>query len=67
MSPAVIIAKGMGLLLLCIGWVLGVAWATESSLSCSASHLMEVANSSVLVVPRGVTLPFGRVPEPLTA
>jgi nucleotide-binding universal stress UspA family protein len=39
----------------------------ELSLSSSASHLMEVANSSVLVVPRGVTLPFGRVPEPLTA
>jgi nucleotide-binding universal stress UspA family protein len=37
------------------------------SLSSSAAHLMEVANSSVLVVPRGVTLPFGRTLSPLTA
>jgi nucleotide-binding universal stress UspA family protein len=39
----------------------------EISLSSSAAHLMEVANSSVLVVPRGVTLPFGRTLSPLTA
>jgi hypothetical protein len=33
----------------------------QVSLSASAEHLIEIANSSVLVVPRGVTLPFGRV------
>jgi nucleotide-binding universal stress UspA family protein len=39
----------------------------EISLSSSAAHLIELANSSVLVVPRGVALPFGRTPAPLTA
>src|SRR5436190_1434180 len=30
------------------------------ALSSSAAHLIEIATASVLVVPRGVTLPFGR-------
>ena len=37
------------------------------SLSSSAAHLLEMARSSVLVVPRGVTLPFGRTPAALSA
>jgi nucleotide-binding universal stress UspA family protein len=37
------------------------------SLSSSAEHLIEGARSSVLVVPRGVVLEFGRTPAPLTA
>jgi nucleotide-binding universal stress UspA family protein len=36
-------------------------------LSSSASHLIEVARSSVLVVPRGVTLSFGRTPAAISA
>jgi nucleotide-binding universal stress UspA family protein len=32
------------------------------SLSASAAHLIEIATSSVLVVPRGVTLSFGQTP-----
>jgi nucleotide-binding universal stress UspA family protein len=40
---------------------------SEVSLSSSAEHLIEGARSSVLVVPRGVTLQFGREPAPLTA
>jgi len=39
----------------------------EIWLSSSAVHLMEVARSSVLVVPRGATLPFARTPAPLSA
>jgi nucleotide-binding universal stress UspA family protein len=31
------------------------------SLSASAEHLIEIASCPVLVVPRGVTLPFGRI------
>lgn len=32
------------------------------ALSASAEHLIEIATSPVLVLPRGVVLPFGRVP-----
>jgi nucleotide-binding universal stress UspA family protein len=39
----------------------------EIVLSSSATHLIEVARSSVLVVPRGVALPFGWAHAPLTA
>jgi nucleotide-binding universal stress UspA family protein len=39
----------------------------EVSLSSSAAHLIEVARSSVLVVPRGVTIPFGRTPAAISA
>ena len=37
------------------------------SISSSAAHLVEIATSSVLVVPRGVTLPFGRTTAGTTA
>jgi nucleotide-binding universal stress UspA family protein len=37
------------------------------SLSSSATHLIEIARSSVLVVPRGVTLAFGRTPAAAAA
>jgi nucleotide-binding universal stress UspA family protein len=37
------------------------------SLSSSAAHLIEFANSAVLVVPRGVTVPFGKTSAPLVA
>jgi nucleotide-binding universal stress UspA family protein len=37
------------------------------SLSSSASHLIEIARSSVLVVPRGVTLEFERAPAAVGA
>jgi len=37
------------------------------SISSSAAHLVEIASSSVLVVPRGVTVPFGRTTAPLVA
>jgi nucleotide-binding universal stress UspA family protein len=33
----------------------------QVALSASAEHLIEIATASVLVVPRGVALPFGRV------
>jgi nucleotide-binding universal stress UspA family protein len=36
------------------------AAAGRIALSSSAAHLIEIATASVLVVPRGVTLPFGR-------
>jgi nucleotide-binding universal stress UspA family protein len=36
------------------------AEAGRVSLSSAASHLIEIASCPVLVVPRGVTLPFGR-------
>jgi hypothetical protein len=36
-------------------------------LSSSAAHLMEVARSSVLVLPRGVALQFAATPAQLTA
>jgi nucleotide-binding universal stress UspA family protein len=39
----------------------------EVSLSSSAAHLIEVARSSVLVVPRGVTIAFGRTPAAISA
>jgi len=39
----------------------------EISLSSAAAHLMEGARSSVLVVPRGVRLPFGRARQPISA
>jgi nucleotide-binding universal stress UspA family protein len=37
------------------------------SLSSSAAHLIDIARSSVLVVPRGVTLAFGRTPAAAAA
>jgi hypothetical protein len=37
------------------------------SLSASAGHLVEIATCPVLVVPRGVTLPFGRTAATVTA
>jgi hypothetical protein len=37
------------------------------SLSASALHLVEIATAGVLVLPRGVTVPFGRATAPLTA
>ncbi len=37
------------------------------SISSSASHLIEIATCSVLVVPRGVTLQFGRTTAPAVA
>jgi nucleotide-binding universal stress UspA family protein len=37
------------------------------SLSSSAAHLIEIARSSVLVVPRGVTLAFQRAPAAVVA
>jgi nucleotide-binding universal stress UspA family protein len=37
------------------------------SLSSSAAHLIEIATSSVLVVPRGVTLAFAPEPAPISA
>ncbi len=39
----------------------------ETSLSSSASHLIDIARCSVLVVPRGVTLQFGRATADATA
>jgi nucleotide-binding universal stress UspA family protein len=39
----------------------------EVSLTSSAEHLIEGARSAVLVVPRGVTLQFGRTPAPISA
>jgi nucleotide-binding universal stress UspA family protein len=36
------------------------AEAGRISITASAAHLIEIATCSVLVVPRGVTLPFGR-------
>lgn len=36
-------------------------------LSSSAAHLMEIARSSVLVVPRAVVLAFSRTPAPISA
>jgi nucleotide-binding universal stress UspA family protein len=39
----------------------------EISLTSSAEHLIEGARSSVLVVPRGVALQFGRTPAPISA
>jgi nucleotide-binding universal stress UspA family protein len=43
------------------------AGAGQISLSSSAEHLIEVARSSVLVVPRGVTLQFALTPAPVSA
>jgi nucleotide-binding universal stress UspA family protein len=37
------------------------------SLSASAGHLVEIASCSVLIVPRGVTLPVGRTAAAVTA
>jgi hypothetical protein len=37
------------------------------SLSASAAHLIEITTSSVLVVPRGVTIPFERATAPVGA
>jgi nucleotide-binding universal stress UspA family protein len=37
------------------------------SISSSAAHLIEIATSSVLVLPRGVTVPFGKSTAPLVA
>jgi nucleotide-binding universal stress UspA family protein len=37
------------------------------SISSSAEHLIEIATSSVLVLPRGVTVPFGKATAPLVA
>jgi nucleotide-binding universal stress UspA family protein len=37
------------------------------SISSSAAHLIEVATSSVLVLPRGVSIPFGKTTAPLVA
>jgi nucleotide-binding universal stress UspA family protein len=39
----------------------------QISISASAAHLVEIASCSVLVVPRGVTLPFGRTTAGATA
>jgi nucleotide-binding universal stress UspA family protein len=39
----------------------------QISLSSSATHLIEIARSPVLVVPRGVVLRFGRTPAALSA
>jgi nucleotide-binding universal stress UspA family protein len=36
-------------------------------ISSSAAHLIEMATSSVLVLPRGVTVPFGKATAPLVA
>jgi nucleotide-binding universal stress UspA family protein len=41
--------------------------AGRISLSSSSAHLMEIATGSVLVVPRGVSLPFAREPAPISA
>jgi nucleotide-binding universal stress UspA family protein len=41
--------------------------AGRISLSSSAAHLIEIATSSVLVVPRGVTLPFAPQAAPISA
>src|SRR5437660_942604 len=41
--------------------------AGRISLSSSAAHLIEIATGSVLVVPRGVSLPFAREPAPISA
>src|SRR5436190_68721 len=37
------------------------------ALSSSAAHLIEIATASVLVVPRGVALPFGRATAAISA
>jgi nucleotide-binding universal stress UspA family protein len=39
----------------------------EIRLTSSAEHLIEGARSAVLVVPRGMTVEFGRAPAPLSA
>jgi nucleotide-binding universal stress UspA family protein len=39
----------------------------QISISASAAHLVEIASCSVLVVPRGVRLPFGRTTAGATA